>query len=232
MPDLSSIHEPFVNACIRGDLATVKQRLVDGANIEGIWRSCTGLMWAAAEGHLSIVQLLLAVGARVNARNEVGYTAILYAAEADQRDIVLALLDKEAHTDISICNRYQETILLLMARQGHGDIVERLVHQGDDLHHTNKIGDTALYLAVGNGHGPTVASLIRLGARVNTANIGGWTPLMMASARGDIDIIELLLAQGADVSPQNNWGGTALSEAKQSFRSSQAVALLRQAGAE
>ncbi|NEQ48754.1 MAG: ankyrin repeat domain-containing protein [Leptolyngbya sp. SIO3F4] len=228
---MSSPHKPFVNACIRGDLGTVKQLLVDGADIEGIWRSCTGLMWAAAEGHLSLVELLLTAGANVNTRNEVNYTAMLYAAEADQRDVVLTLLTNGAHTDASICNRYEETILLLMARQGHADIVERLVKQGDNLHHTNKIGDTALYLAVNNGHGPTVASLIRLGASVNTANIGGWTPLMMASARGDIDIMEMLLTQGADVTPINRWGGTALSEAQQSFRASQAVELLRQAGA-
>ncbi len=232
MPAITSIHEPFVNACIRGDIATVKKLLVEGADVEGIWRSCTGLMWAAAEGHLPIVELLLSVGANVNARNEVDYTAVLYAAESDHRDIVLKLLEHEASTDASVCNRYQETILMLMARQGHADIVERLVERGDDLHHTNKIGDTALYLAVNNGHAPTVASLINLGANVNTANIGGWTPLMMASARGDIDIIEMLLAQGADVTPENRWGGTALSEAKQSFRSNQAVAILRQAGAE
>ncbi|ESA36348.1 ankyrin repeat protein [Leptolyngbya sp. Heron Island J] len=229
---MPSIHESFVNACIRGDLAVVKQHLVDGADVEGIWRSCTGLMWAAAEGYLPVVELLLQVGANVNTRNEVNYTAILYAAETDQRDIVLTLLDHGAQTDASVCNRYEETILLLMARQGHADIVERLAQRGDNLHHTNKIGDTALYLAVNNGHAPTVASLIKLGANVNTANIGGWTPLMMASARGDIDIIEMLLAQGADVTPTNRWGGTALSEAQQSFRSSQAVAMLRQAGAE
>ena len=100
---MQSTHEPLVSACIRGDLAKVKQLLVEGADIEGVWRSCTGLMWAAAEGHLSIVELLLSVGANVNARNEVRYTAVLYAAEADQRDIVLALLDHSAQTDASIC---------------------------------------------------------------------------------------------------------------------------------
>ncbi|MGD1857718.1 MAG: ankyrin repeat domain-containing protein [Leptolyngbyaceae cyanobacterium] len=228
---MSNTHEPLVNACIRGELATVKRLLVEGVDIEGIWRSCTGLMWAAAEGHLSIVELLLSVGADVNARNEVNYTAILYGAEADQREIVLALLDHGAQTDSSVCNRYQETILLLMARQGHADIVGQLVQHGDNLHHTNRIGDTALYLAVSNGHAPTVDRLISLGAQVNTANIGGWTPLMMAASRGDIDIMEMLLAQGADASPQNRWGGTALSEAKQSFRANQAVTLLRQSGA-
>ena len=224
--------EPFVNACLRGDLAKVKTLLAAGADIEGIWRSCTGLMWAAAEGYLPVVELLLSVGANANTRNEVNYTAILYAAETDQRDIVLALLNHRAQTDASVCNRYQETILLLMARQGHADIVEQLCQRGENLHHTNKIGDTALYLAVSNGHGPTVASLIRLGAEVNTANIGGWTPLMMASSRGDIDIMEMLIRHGADTTPQNRWGGTALSEAQQSFRSSQAVAILRQAGVE
>ncbi len=51
---------------------------------------------------------------------------------------------------------------------------------------------------------------------------------MMAAAKGDLVCMELLLDAGADPTPSNNWGGTALSEAKNSFRSREAVALLEQ----
>ena len=40
-----------------------------------------------------------------------------------------------------------------------------------------------------------------------------------------------LLSQGADFTPRNKWGATALDEAKKSFRSIAAMALLRAAGA-
>jgi ankyrin repeat protein len=162
-------------------------------------------------------------------QNAANFTAIMYAAERGYAEIIHALLDRKA--DIQVRNRYQETLLMSVARFGLTDIVLRLIDLGADPNAVNKIGDTALYLAVDNGQFYVVKALIDRGATVNTANLGGWTPLMMASARADLEIMELLLSQNADVTPRNRWGGSALSEAKQSFRSSQAVTLLRQAGA-
>nr|ABP99025.1 putative ankryin repeat protein [Fremyella diplosiphon Fd33] len=195
-------------------------------------------MWAATEGYFDIVELLLAHNADVNVKNPAGYTALMFAAESDRSQIVSLLLDSGADIGdafwqdaLRLRNSYEETVLMTMARRGQTDIVQRLVKMGAELNATNKIGDTALYLAADNGHTYTVKALIELGAEVNTANIGGWTPLMMAAARGDLETMTILLANGADFRPKNRWDATALSEARNSFRSAQAVDLLIKAGA-
>jgi len=240
-PTQEQLNLELIQAAIRGDLAQVKALIERGAdaNAAGSPRSAsaaaaerghTVLMWAVDHGSQAAAQFLVERGADIHRRNSSGYTALMYAVEGDYREIVLWLLD--AGADLSGSNSWSENLLMMTARTGQADIVRQLIGQGRfDLEQGNRINDTALYIATERGHTPTVKVLIELGAQVNTANIGGWTPLMMASAQGNVDLIELLLGHGADVSPVNRWGATALSEAENSFRASQAIALLKRAGA-
>jgi len=234
-----SPEEELIRAVIRADAIAVQDLLdlgVDASTTGGVTAlgaSNTALMWAASEGYLNIFKLLLDRGADVNAKNSAGYTALMFAAESDRRDIVSALLD-DVSLDLGSLgdrNSYQETVLMAMARQGQTDIVQRLVKMGAELNAVNKLGDTALYLAADRGHLYTVKALCELGAEVNTANRGGWTPLMMASALGNLEIMKILLQYKADYSPKNNWNGSALSEARKSLRANQAVEILIRAGA-
>lgn len=48
----------------------------------------------------------------------------MFAVESDRRDIINLLLDHEA--DITVRNPYGETTLMITARQGQTDIVQRL----------------------------------------------------------------------------------------------------------
>lgn len=233
---MPSLNEDLIRMIIRGDRAAVEALLNQGAEVNTtggvtpVGASNTALMWAATEGYLEIVELLLARGANVNAKNAANYTALMFAAEGDRRNIVALLLDQPLDS-IHDRNHYEETVLMTLARRGQTDLVQRLVGLGAEINARNKIGDTALYLAADNGHSYTVKALAELGAEVNTANLGGWTPLMMAAARGDLETMSILLEQGADVQPKNRWGATALSEARQSFRAAQAAELLIRAGA-
>jgi ankyrin repeat protein len=51
-------------ACYRGSEGIVRIVLQDQINLEGLWKRRTPLRVAIAEGHTSIVQLLLANGAK------------------------------------------------------------------------------------------------------------------------------------------------------------------------
>jgi uncharacterized protein len=233
-----SLDAQLIRAIIRGETATVESLLEQGADASTsgggrtpVGESNTALMWAATEGYLDIVNLLLKHKADVNVKNAANYTALMYAVESNYRNVVSVLLDQVDRSSVHDRNHYGETVLMTMARNGETDLVQQLVSLGAEVNATNKIGDTALYLAVDSGHTYTAKALIALGGVVNTENLGGWTPLMMASARGDLETMAILLENSADFRPKNRWGATALSEARKSFRSSQAAELLMRAGA-
>jgi ankyrin repeat protein len=234
-----SLNEQLIRAVVQGEAIAVHNLLAQGADasttggVTPVGASNTALMWAASEGYFDIFKLLLDRGADITTKNEAGYTALMFAAEGDRRDIVLALLDLASFDPSCLGDRnnYQETVLIVMSRHGQTDIVQRLVKMGVELDATNKLGDTALYLAADRGHIYTVKALCESGAAVNTANRGGWTPLMMASALGHLEIMEILLQYKADYHPKNLWNGSALSEARKSFRANQAVEILMRAGA-
>ncbi|GET41720.1 ankyrin repeat domain-containing protein [Microseira wollei] len=79
---------------LRGDAKTVEAVLAQGANVNvtggvtPVGESNTALMWAAAEGHLDVVNILLAHGADVNVKNDANYTALMYAAERGDSHII------------------------------------------------------------------------------------------------------------------------------------------------
>ncbi len=55
----------FVNAAGLGDIATVRQCLDDGVNVNTIgWQGTKAIQWASYNGHEEVVRLLLSRGAR------------------------------------------------------------------------------------------------------------------------------------------------------------------------
>ena len=55
------------------------------------------LQWAALNGRVAAVRLLLAAGAEVDARDAAGQTALHWAAERNQEACLQALLDAGSH---------------------------------------------------------------------------------------------------------------------------------------
>ncbi len=109
-------------------------------------------MWAAWSASLESVQLLLAAGAGVNACNERGEQALLFAVFAVRRMRTDALR-----------------------------VVEALLAAGADVAARNDLGNTALHLLATRSHGqPLEAVVARLllgaGADGRAVNIDGETP--------------------------------------------------------
>ena len=104
--------------------------------------------------------------------------------------------------------------LIEAARNGHEDIVSKLLKDGENPNQTDEYGSTALIEAAGNGHEGIVRILLKAGADPNmrTTN-GGVTALIWVVFKNEgeksIDatiqgqrrgIVELLLSHGADPS--------------------------------
>jgi ankyrin repeat protein len=143
-------------------------------------------------------------------------TALFYASEFGNLDVVDALL--EAKADANICDKTDNSPLIVASKEGHAQIVTKLLLQENtDINKRGNIGWTALFYACFNGNEDVVDVLLDANADPNIcAYLAylGWSPLMKASEKGYSQIVQKLLNHNADISKKDNVGETALSEAR------------------
>lgn len=84
---------PLCAAIVKGDIETVKKFIEYGADVNQTSDGITPLMLAARYNKVEIIQILLDKGARLEAKDERGYTAVKYAEMSKATD-ALALLKK------------------------------------------------------------------------------------------------------------------------------------------
>ncbi len=188
---------PLMTAARVGSLNSVKTLLAHGATVDGKddRRGQTALIWAAAEGHANVVEVLIEVGADFRIRLASGFTPLLFAVREGHADVVQALL--KAGADVN------ETVPLEGRRRGYGGRMP-------------PAGASALQMAVMNAHFELASQLLDAGANPN-ADLPGYTVLhAIASVRkpgvGDndpapegsgtlssLDLVKKLVARGANV---------------------------------
>jgi len=180
-----------------GTVPTVKTLLAHGAAVDSKddRRGQTALMWAAAEGHASVAEVLLEVGADFRLRLASGFTPLLFAVREGHIDVVRILL--KAGADLN------ETIPIEGRRRGYGGRMP-------------PAGASALLVAVMNAHFELAAHLLDAGADPNAA-LPGYTPLHAMTAirkpgigdndpgpegsgtMSSIELVNKLVAHGANV---------------------------------
>ena len=182
----------------------------------------TRLIYWARYGDVARVHATLDRGARVNAPDSSGWTALVHACYHARLDIVRALLDRGADVN---------ALAVYVAVHAHGSIVLELVARGTDVN-ARVDGMTLLMCAINMGDMDTVAALLRLGADVNALSSCGRSALMYAAEAYRADIVRVLLAtSGVDVNVVSEQG-TALRLARGvGPRAAAVVALLEAAGA-
>lgn len=151
---------------------------------------------------------LIENGARVDAVDEDGRTALMVAVAKNNADCVKALL--EARADVNAKNKKGGTALMLAVDEGHTDCVKTLLEAGADVNEENKNGATALMAAVAKGHTDCMKALLEAGEDVNAKNKNGYTALMAAVLKGHTDCVKPLLKAGADANVKDKDGETAL----------------------
>jgi len=91
-------------ACQDGRTNVVKYLLDHGVDVNGHCKGCitdrTPLIAASMENNWEILRLLVSHGADVNARGELGWTALIWAARADDVESVKFLLSKGADPNV------------------------------------------------------------------------------------------------------------------------------------
>nr|WP_245432753.1 ankyrin repeat domain-containing protein [Mesorhizobium loti] len=172
---------------------------------------------AATRGDVASVLKLIAEGARIDARDGSGATALLVATHANQPEVAKALID--AGADVNAKDNIEDSPYLYAGARGHLEILKMTLAHGADLKSINRYGGTALIPASERGHVETVRTLIAAGVDVDHVNKLGWTALLEAIMLGDggerhQQIVALLVKAGANVNLADNDGVTPLQHAR------------------
>ena len=119
-------------------------------------RGFTALMLAASQGHVAMVQALLAAGADVECKSEMGFRPLMLSAEKGHVPVAKILLRKKAALEAT--NSFQSTALHLAVLGGNIDMVLLLLSNGANREARDSKGETAITLAFAWPH---VAKLLK-----------------------------------------------------------------------
>jgi ankyrin repeat protein len=172
---------PLMTCARAGSADAVRMLLVHGANVNAKEpnQNQTALMWAAAEQHPKVAQVLIEANADLQAHTKSGFTALHFAARVGDMESVRTLL--AAGVDVNIKSQPDPES---GRGQGRGAGAGR--------------GAAASAAAVGRA-GAARGGVVGggAGARAGT-NFPGSTPLLVATVRGHIPLALYLLDHGAD----------------------------------
>ena len=128
----------------------------------------------------------------MNAKNEQGSTALIYASARGHVNVVRALLN-HGGVDVNVKNNNGDTALILASDWGRVEVARALLkHNGVDVNIKNTNGNTALIFASWNGHMEVVRALLNHdGVDVNIKNNDGYTALEKAMKEKKDDAVHL-----------------------------------------
>jgi hypothetical protein len=182
-----------------GKLSAAKAWLDEGLHPDFMGeRIGTGLMIAAWEGNIAMMELFVARGAAINATNANGEQALMHAAWRGHVEAVRWLLDRGAQLNrpdmqwsalhYAVFNGHEavakllierganinarstngSSVLMMAAREGRDSLAKMLIGAGADTNVTNDWGDDAFVWAIRNGH-PDIAKAVGTPARLAAA---------------------------------------------------------------
>jgi ankyrin repeat protein len=217
------------------ELLIAKGADVNAKTDPGAW---TPLHWAAGNGHVDVVKVMLAGKAKVDAKNSFGSTPLHRAVGANHEEVVKILLAGKADVNARDASDGW-TPLHHAVVNGRKDLAEFLLANQADVNVEANDGWTPLRWAEEKGHKDVAELLLNHGGKdtrpfaihdaardgdlarvsallkenrnlVRKRTATGWTPLHWAAVKGSKPVAESLLANKADVDARSNDGDTPL----------------------
>jgi uncharacterized protein len=180
----------FGIAVERGDVDQARRWLDEGLSPDFVGdRVGTGLMIAAWEGNVPMMELFYQRGARIDAVNKNGEQALQLAAFKGNLEAVKWLLDRGA----TINRRGSEWGALHYAVfNGHRELAQYLIGRGADVNARAPNLATSLMLAAREGREDLADDLVKAGADPRLTNDLGETALDWAMRHGNVSIAKLV----------------------------------------
>lgn len=198
----------------------------------------TPLHVAADHSHYEIMDTLLKNGAKVNALDGLGQTALHRCAREDNIQACRLLLSFSIDSTIISLQGYtatqlaSENVLKILkdppdtvdleiqlldaAKAGDLETVQRIIQGNPHAVNCRDLDgrhSTPLHFAAGYNRVPVVEYLLANGAEVHASDKGGLVPLHNACSYGHYEVTELLVKHGANVNVADLWKFTPLHEA-------------------
>jgi uncharacterized protein len=175
-----------------------------------------GLVDAVKSGDRTAALALLQQKINVNAPEADGTTALHWAVQRDDLDLVERLI--KAGANVNAKNDYGSTPMSEAALNGNVAIVDKLSKAGADVESPNADGQTALMIVARTSNVDAAKLLLSRGANVNAVEkFHEQTALMWAAAQSQPAMVKVLVDAGADVNARsrvNNWERQVTAEAR------------------
>lgn len=180
------------------------------ANAPPAGGSCEALRNAAAAGEISGAEAVLRANPKlVQCRDSSGWTALYYAANHGQAEMIRFLVAHGAA--VNIADKDGDTPLHAAASWGDPAAIDALLKSGARIDAEDRNGYTPLYDAVQAASTPATEALLEDHASTEIRRKdNGYTPLHSAAEGGYTDIARLLLAHGANIEARDRAGYTPL----------------------
>ena len=209
MPDQANAKSPdarLLESAEQGDFAGAVEALDAGANVNarGEFEN-TPLIFAAQNGHLQIVELLLRAKPEIAAKGYCDMTALHLAARDGRTEVVQRLLQTGAFDNERLIN--DVLTVASMSVQGKRAIVDMIQgHRLKMLAPKAEAGDSQaqLFAASESGDLAQAQAALEAGASVTAHDDRGMDALSWAALRGHTEIVKLLIARGAKVDARNS----------------------------
>ena len=166
------------------------------------------LFWAAYFGELDTVKCLVAAGADVAGKTEMGSDALMAAAQTGQLEVAGYLMRHGANIDAA--DKHGNGALAVALTFGQSAVAAELIRAGADVNARNTHGLAPLHWAAYHGDVDLVKLLLANGANIDAVTKHGFTALMAASQSGRLDTVEYLIHKGTNVNAIDSAGNSAL----------------------
>ena len=144
-----------------------------------------------------------------DAANDEGMTALLFAAQKGDTEVVKYLFEHGA--DIKAQDMVlSRSAIHFAAENGNLDTIKYLAEQGIDLLDKDSLGATPLHYAAKNNRLDVVKFLVDKKIDYTAKDVRGWTAMHYAAYGGAFDVVKYLLAKGLNINELNHSGRTPL----------------------